>query len=121
MSIAEGILKEIKCCLSNYDHIAFDPVLLNCDGNACNKCIYELAQSDSNCRKCLGKHDLNDLLFAPDNKMTKRLTEKYLNEIFTDLTFRLNLIKDRLKGTFLLILSFNSNSILSIPRRFSLG
>jgi hypothetical protein len=102
MSIPEDILKEIQCCLSTkYDHIAIDPVLLNCDGNACNKCIYELSNSDYNCKKCHEKHDPNGLLFAPDNIRAKRLTEKYLNEIFNDLTIRLDSIKDHLKGKIL--------------------
>lgn len=96
MSIPENVLKEIKCCLSNDDHIVIEPVLLSCDGNACNRCIYSF--KESLCKNCSKKHDNDDVLYAPDNKMAKKLVEKYINEIFQDLIARLELIKEGLRG-----------------------
>ena len=59
MSLPEYVLSQIKCCLSQDQHILEEPVLLKCGGNACKECIQNYRFE---CQKCSMKHNKNDFV-----------------------------------------------------------
>ena len=84
MPIPGGLLKEMKCCLSNDGHIIFEPILISCGGNACKQCVSESEDGNLNCFNCNDKHERKVLLNSPNNKIVETLVKSFLNDLFTD-------------------------------------
>ena len=84
MPIPDELLKEMKCCLSNDGHILFEPILINCGGNACKQCIRESEDRKLNCFNCNDKHERKELFKSPINKIVQTLVKSFFNDLLTD-------------------------------------
>jgi hypothetical protein len=97
MSLPDYVLKEIKCCLNEDQHILLDPVLLKCGGNACKECINDPSKTSVACFKCKSSHLKNDFT---DCKVAESLIRYVLKDLSKNLDDEIKLIKDHLKGLF---------------------
>ena len=97
--IDEEIFKQIFCCLSTDDHIVENPMLLECQGNACKKCIDELTSTVRclNCKNDHSKYELNKMKIMP-NKTAEFLVKMSLNSLVSDANDKLQNIIPQLKG-----------------------
>jgi hypothetical protein len=87
MSIPLNILKILKCCLSNDNHIVSDAVLLQCGGNACKSCCSFI--TPIKCLFCLEEH-VHDEVIYQKNPQIEELLNNYLSELITSLKHQLN-------------------------------
>jgi hypothetical protein len=89
MPIPENILKQIKCCLLDDDHIVNEPVVLKCGANACKKFVSNSIDGMIKCYFCNSQHEKNDLLNAPNNKIVEYVVQSFLDDLFKDLNNKL--------------------------------
>jgi hypothetical protein len=97
--IDEEIFKQIRCCLSTDDHIVEDPMLLECEGNACKKCLDELTSSFS-CLYCKIDHSKDELnkMRIVKNKTAEFLIKISLNSLVNDVNGKLQILISQLQG-----------------------
>ena len=98
MSLPADILKQIKCCLNEDEHILIDPVLLKCGGNACKECISE-SLSLVKCLNCNGRHSKYD--FFTINKIANSFIQLVMKDLSGNLHKEIKSVKEDLKGLFL--------------------
>jgi hypothetical protein len=96
MTIPETLLKQMRCCLYDDEHIVHEPIVLICGFNACKKCINCSTVTTIKCFGCSGFHELKDLLNAANNKFVESYSQSFLTDLFQDL--RTELQSDLLKG-----------------------
>ena len=94
-SVPDYVLKDIKCCLNEDQHILLEPVLLKCGGNACKGCINDLNKTSVRCFKCNSTHDKND--FA-ENKSFESLIRFFLKDLSKNVDDELKSMKNLLAG-----------------------
>ena len=98
MTIPETLLKQMRCCLYDDEHIVHEPIVLKCGLNACKKCVDNSAISTLKCFGCNGTHEKNDLINAPISKFKESFIKSFLPNLFQDLNAKLKSICDLLKG-----------------------
>jgi hypothetical protein len=82
MSIPEAILNQMKCCFLNDGHIAIEPLIINCGGNVCKKCVVDYNEDVFKCFSCKENHKKVDLKKAPINKLAESMVHTFLNDLF---------------------------------------
>ena len=100
MSLPDYVLKQIKCCLSQDEHILVEPVILKCGGNSCKECI---KNDRFECLNCNMKHDINDFV---ECKSTESLIRFVMSDLSQSLDEEICSIKVRLTGYILIVLIF---------------
>lgn len=99
MQKSELILKHMKCCLDNDDHIVQDAIMLRCGGNACKSCISNSNKQMIKCFYCNQCHKKTDLIKMPSNHIFQNLIEKkYFKSLADDLKSDLLTIMNQLIG-----------------------
>jgi hypothetical protein len=92
MSLNEEILKMLKCCLHNDEHIVKEAVLLKCGGNACRSCVDVILENSAyfnniKCYFCFQTHKPDDLANLNLNPQVSVLIE---STFFGDLIAKLD-------------------------------
>lgn len=87
MTIPLNILKMLKCCLSNDNHIVNNAVLLQCGGNACKSCCS--FDSPVKCLFCGGEHAKGGIKYQK-NPQIEEILNNYLSELMISLKQQLN-------------------------------
>ena len=94
MSINDNLLKLMKCCLDEDEHIALDPVLvIECQNNACKRCIIDSKEENIYCYGCKNNHEKTNLLIAPSNKFVEEFIKCFSNDLFA-------CVDEKLKASF---------------------
>ena len=96
MSLPADVLKQIKCCLNEDEHILIDPVLLKCGANACKECISESLSCLVKCLNCNGSHSKYD--YFTINKLANSLIHFVMKDLSGNLHKEIKSIKEDLKG-----------------------
>jgi hypothetical protein len=94
-AVPDYILKDIKCCLNEDQHILLEPVLLKCGGNACKGCISDSSTASVKCLKCNTTHDKNDFI---ENKSFESVIRFFLKDLSNNLDDEIKSMKDLLTG-----------------------
>lgn len=83
MILSDDIIKSLECCLNRHNHIVEEAVLLECGGNACEKCINYANKSLIKCNYCNNEHQLSHVAGKMQaNPIIKTLIKTYLNDLF---------------------------------------
>ncbi len=98
MPFPQELMKQIKCCFGNDEHIAIYPVLLSCGGNACKDCIYTSNKEIMNCIFCNMDHNKNEIIKSPKNQIVETIIQSFLPDLFQDLNKKLDSVNNSLKG-----------------------
>ena len=86
MQTSDLILKNMKCCLNDDNHIVQEAVMVKCGGNACKSCIYNSNKSTIKCFYCNEYHLKAELIKMPCNYIFQKLIEnKYFKSLAADL------------------------------------
>ena len=80
MPITSAIKKQLKCCLVEDFHLAIEPILLKCGGNACKECISSSNETSFYCFNCDNVHEKIELKEAPINKIVESVMQYFLSE-----------------------------------------
>jgi hypothetical protein len=85
MQTYDLIIKNMKCCLENDDHVVQEAIMIRCGGNACKNCIYNSNKSTIKCFYCNEYHQKTELLKMPSNYIFQKLIEnKYFKNLAVD-------------------------------------
>ena len=103
MPLNSEILNKLKCCLNSDGHIAIEPVLLKCKGNACRNCIDNFDEIKGKCNYGNCKHKKNEALNAPVNEIVQLLIKQNLEELFDYLEPKIQSVKNDIQGILNLI------------------
>ena len=106
MSIPQKLLKQIRCCFGNDEHIVIQPVLLNCGGNACKDCIKSSNKEIMKCLFCNMDHKQSEIVKSPNNQIVETIIQSFLPDLFQDLRIKLDSVNHSLKGILIFILLF---------------
>ena len=100
MSIQDSVLNRMICCLFNDDHIALEPVQVQCGGTACRQCISTSEEEILKCYSCKGHHRKKDLMNIPVNRVAESVVHSFLDGIFEYVNNTLENTKRAMKGLF---------------------
>ena len=100
MPLPDYVLKQIKCCLSQDEHIIVEPAKLKCGGNACKECIKSY---HFKCENCSIKHDKDDFV---ECKSTESLIRFVMSDLSQSLDEKLCSIKSLSTGYILFVFIF---------------
>lgn len=84
LKLDDSFLKQISCCISSDKHFVNNPILLQCNGNACKTCILNLNCLEIKCNYCQKFHNLNAIkhIDGLNDGLANSINGKYLNSLF---------------------------------------
>jgi hypothetical protein len=98
MPLAEEVLNEIKCCFSNDDHIAIEPILVSCGATGCKQCLLVSKIEEIFCLSCRGKHKTQDFKNTPVIKQVEDLINSHISDLFEYVKVNLDKTASLLEG-----------------------
>jgi hypothetical protein len=81
MVISDELITSLKCCVYKNDHLVEEAVLLECGGNACEKCINFANKTEIKCCYCKKTHDIKSGFKLQPNPILKTMIKSYLKEL----------------------------------------
>ena len=98
MPISETLLNQLKCCFSNDEHVAFEPINVSCGAICCRECIDSSNIEELDCSSCRGKHQKKDLKDKKVIKAVETMMNFFLNDLLDYVKNNLEKVSNLTKG-----------------------
>ena len=101
MHLSKNFLETIQCYATKYQHILYEPILLECGHSACKKCAIEIGQFYCNYKNCNQLIEINEASQLKSVKSIEHLIESNFNHLYENNVRGFTQILTSIQGIFL--------------------